>query len=415
MKNQSGVDIQKLAATNVPIKTRQQENLQQQIQRRILELESPIKLQQGAMDPVALGDMVGGFWAFACVISQALRSFEERRNLWKFVTFVTESLKATRRETPLRRQRYVDGSLHGTNVQAFPDNGADRCAISPKLVSKLELSPQPGTEETFRLPNGKHICSPGVVYLPWKFAGEEGTHNLPCWIVPGCVHDLVLDSTFLEETQTLTKFSHRIKSKIVRENIRQRVCLLGDVKQRLAGNLDGYQASALADTGSDVLLMSGAYARKRGFNVDRSPKNRVELEFINGSTDVTEGIVRNVTWEVGGRSTKCDFYVLESLCEDIILNETYLSRTNAFVNHADYFFDVSRDHDSASQLCTIRRIGKFSKPLDLLELEYMKDGKFKSLNQIASSDYRDLLIDLSISHFSRCILRCENTARVGEA
>ncbi|KAL2208413.1 hypothetical protein CC79DRAFT_1366623 [Sarocladium strictum] len=271
-----------------------------------------------------------------------------------------------------RTESFIEGLANGSHIQAFPDNGADRCSISPQLAAKLGLEMTPGTENILRLPNRSHIQSPGMVELSWRFGEEPEERKLQCWVVPGCVHDLILGSPFLRATQTLTKFAHRIKSKLVNPHGRLHVRLLGDTQQRLRGSLDGHETLAMADSGSDVMLISKAYAQKCGLNIDHDPSNFINLEFIDGSTEWTNGIVRNVPWSVEGTIRYCDFYVLDSLCEDLILSNAYLTETNSFVNHANSFFDLSSPRE-VSQLCLIRLIGRFSSNLNLLELDYLKD------------------------------------------
>jgi hypothetical protein len=274
-------------------------------------------------------------------------------------------------------QYFVEGDVNGTPVEALPDSGADMCFISPELASGLSLGPAAGTQRGINLANKKPVQSPGMVEVPWRFAGEQEAHILNCWILPGCVHDLVLGNHFLRATQTLTNLTkkmRRIKSKLVKLPRRLRLRLLGEEKQRLWGSLDGHLTTALPDTGSDVMLISSAYARKIGLTIDRDFKNWLEVEFADGTTAWTSGVVRDVPWTVGGKTVQCDFHVLDDLCVDVILSNNYLFDLNVFSENRDYFFDTDSEED-LFQLCNIRLIGRYGDTLNVLEEEYLEDGK----------------------------------------
>lgn len=292
-------------------------------------------------------------------------------------------------------QYFVEGDVNGTPVEALPDSGADMCFISPKLASGLGLSPAAGTQKRIHLANKKHVQSPGMVEVPWRFAKEQKAHILNCWILPGCDYDLVLGNHFLRVTQTLTKFTHRIKSKLVELSRRLQLRLLGEEKQRLWGSLDGHLTAALPDTGSDVMLISRAYARKIGLTIDRDFENWLELEFADGTTDWTSGVVRDVSWNVGGKTVRCDFHVLDDLCVDVILSKNYLFDLNVFSEHGECFFDTNSEED-LFQLCNIRLIGRYGDTLNVLEEEYLEDGKRRLRDLRAWADHRH-------SDFPRCL------------
>ncbi|RYP14826.1 hypothetical protein DL765_006127 [Monosporascus sp. GIB2] len=202
--------------------------------------------------------------------------------------------------------------------------------------------------------------------------GEQKAHVLNCWILPGCVHDLVLGNRFLWATQTLTNFVRRIKFKLVEPPRRLRLRFLGKETQRLWGSLDGYLTAALPDTGSDIMLISSAYARKIGLTIDLDSENKLKVEFADGTTSRTRGVVRDVSWNVGGKTVRCDFYVLDDLRVDVILSKNYLFDLNVFSEHRDCFFDTDLSED-LFQLCNIRLIGRYGDTLNVLEEQYLED------------------------------------------
>lgn len=272
------------------------------------------------------------------------------------------------------RQYFVEGDVNGTPVEALPDTGADMCFISPKLACDLGLSPDAWTPKEIQLANKKCVESPGMVEVAWRFTREQKPHILNCWILPGCVHDIVLGNHFLNATQTLTKFKNRIKSKLVDLPRRLRLRLLGEEKQRLWGYLDGHLTAALPDTGSDVMLISSIYARRIGLLINRDFEQLLEVEFADGTTAWTSGVIRDVPWEVGGATVRCDFHVLDALCVDVVLSKDYLFDLNVFSENSEYFFNVDSE-DDLFQLFNIRLIGRYGDTLNILEEEYLQDGK----------------------------------------
>ncbi|RFU75425.1 hypothetical protein TARUN_6819 [Trichoderma arundinaceum] len=173
-------------------------------------------------------------------------------------------------------------------------------------------------------------------------------------------------------SSTLTKFIHRIKSKLVDIPKRLRLRYLGQEKQRLMGYLNGHFTAAFPDTGSDVMLIDSAYAQEIGLDIDYDIRSRVEVEFADGSTTWTRGIVRDVPWSVGGKTVHCDFHVLDDLCVDVILSNGYLFEMNIFSEYGEYFFDDGAEED-LFYFCNIRLIGQYSEELNILEESYMED------------------------------------------
>ncbi|KAL5083488.1 hypothetical protein Trisim1_001418 [Trichoderma cf. simile WF8] len=260
------------------------------------------------------------------------------------------------------KQYYVAGMVNKIPIEAFPDTGADKCFISSKLASHLGLHPVPGTQERITLANKKVVESLWMVQVPWEFAIKRKKHMMKCWILPTSIHDLVLGRSFLEATNTLKKYSKRIESKLLGA-----VKKLGTLKklglwflggkQRLRGYINGHLTAALPDTGSDAMFVNGAYAREIGLNIDSDVKNLVEVELADGSTTMTSGIVRDVQWKVGKTTVQCTFYVLEDLCTDVILSNSYLFDMNIFSEQEEHFFDMdSEDHfdDCSSYFCNLR-------------------------------------------------------------
>ncbi|VUC31209.1 unnamed protein product [Clonostachys rosea] len=267
---------------------------------------------------------------------------------------------------PCRKEYFVEGHVNGARVEALPDSGADVCFISPNLASSLGLYPATGTKKMINLATDRLVQSPGMVEVAWKFANSRKETILTCWIIPGCVHDLVLGSPFLRATETLTR--------LVDFPRRLRLRLLGEEKQRLWGFLNGRPTAALPDTGSDIMLISSEYARRHSLVVDRDFENWLEVEFADGTTDWTNGVVRNVEWNVGGKTVQCDFHVLDGLSVDVVLNNDYLFDSNMFWDYAEWFSDTNAAED-VFHLRNIRLIGRYGDTFNALEEDYLEDSR----------------------------------------
>ncbi|PON24232.1 hypothetical protein TGAM01_v206920 [Trichoderma gamsii] len=306
-------------------------------------------------------------WPWSKEHEKVLARFKKRWRLLVAVVYRIKELTALTKCKPTEgfssgeKKFYVAGSVYGTAVEALPDTGADTCFISPDLASRFGLRPIPGTQKRVTLANKKAVKSPGMVKVPWKFTKERNTHTINCWILPGCMRHLVLGNPFLQATQTLTKFRDRIKSKLLATPTFFSLSVLGDEKQRLRGYLNGQLAAALPDTGSDAMLINGAYARKIGLSIDSNVENQVKVRLADGSTTMTSGIVRDVDWKVGSTTVRCSFYVLENMCVDVILSNNYLFEMDIFSQEKEHFFHVNSETHSKEHLlyfCVLRLIKK---------------------------------------------------------
>jgi predicted aspartyl protease len=291
---------------------------------------------------------------------------------------ILEGQNSKKLDTTHRKDYFVDGTINGAPVDALPDTGAGACFISPKIASSLNLVPNDREKRTVRLANGALVESPGTVDVKWRFDKQLNDIPVKCWVLPGCVHDMILGKRFLDATKTLTKFRKRIKSRLMDVSRRlrlQRIEVERHVSQHLCGNLNGYFTTALADTGSDAMFVSSEYARRCGFEVDRGPDARCEVEFANGSTQWTAGVVRDALWTIGRRSIRSDFLVLDNLSEDVVLSKDYLFEEDVYTTADEYFIEFETRESGFYDLLNIRLIGKYGKALHDVEENYLNDSK----------------------------------------
>lgn len=274
--------------------------------------------------------------------------------------------KSLRQHLPSGKE-YVELSikctLNGHRTSSFPDTGACANFISRSYVDQHKVAIDTGSARKFKNGIGRTIKSLGTVILPFSFKGETSSHELEFHVIPKSVHDVVLGESFLRLTETFSRFKDRVIRK-VRHTLSRRLLYLGSPQQRIAGYLNEVAVGALGDTGSDILALSTSYAKRRSFVVNRSKEYRVLVAFADGSTAKTRGIVRNVAWRFGSSPSDVyhrDFYVLDDLECDVILDYDFLYNTDAFHHYKDCVNRSSLgDMEEDLFFCTIQRIARSS-------------------------------------------------------
>jgi hypothetical protein len=89
--------------------------------------------------------------------------------------------------------------------------------------------------------------------------------------------------------------------------------------------------------------MSLEYAQARGYHIDRDKEHRKRLEFVDGSTADTLGLVDDFEWKFKPSEPGAyhpNVYVLEGLHADVLLSYDFLMETQAFSVYAESFEDV---------------------------------------------------------------------------
>ncbi|KAK4032542.1 hypothetical protein C8A01DRAFT_20385 [Parachaetomium inaequale] len=234
-----------------------------------------------------------------------------------------------------------------------------------------------------QLASGKSVTSITRVFILWRFDNEREhtAHWLDCLVLPKCAHDLILGDAFLRATETLTKFKHRISTTLrsLGTKLLRRLNYMGtnadEGRRQLWGYLDGELVAALPDSGSDIMAVSAEYARRRGFWVDRGRDRQVMVQFADGSTAWTDGVVAGLEWEFGlggAKPVRDDFYVLEDLPVDVVFSGDFVFDRDVFGEH-DGSLQLYGTVLDALQLCNIRLIGRYGKDLERLEEEGLVD------------------------------------------
>jgi hypothetical protein len=233
------------------------------------------------------------------------------------------------------------GYLNDKAVAAFPDSGSAHNIVSHDFARRNQLNIDTSTEGVVQTAAGSRVTTLGTVNLPFQFTGEHETYMQRFHVLSKSLYDVILGSPFLQTTQTFAhQFAHRIKRKLRSTSSNYRVCFTGSSHQMLAGWADGESTFALPDTGSDVCLMSLAYAKARGYRINTDYEHRKQLEFVDGSTAETMGLVEAFQWKFDLSDANVhhpNVYVLEGLQTELLFSYDFLMSSDAFGAHSALF------------------------------------------------------------------------------
>lgn len=235
---------------------------------------------------------------------------------------------------------------------AYADSGscknimAESCAQQKGLIIRR----RPKDVRVFQVGNGKLVTSIGRARAHVRLVkGFDKPRKEWFHILPNCPAAIVLGMPFLEAAQILSKNRHILEECPPKSRAIDRVLWISSPRNRMRCNLDGRNVTAIADSGSDLNLMSLSYAERGGYHIDRRKGVRRRLEFGDGSQEDTVGevTVYNLTlnWcepetaplgplETHGEDTcprfSAVFQVLRDLPSDVILGRDLLCDSDAF-------------------------------------------------------------------------------------
>ena len=284
---------------------------------------------------------------------------------WVHISYNEEGLPTVQELTPRTSnilEPTVDCVLNRQQTGSFPDNGAPANFLSKSFADRLGIPINTGSSRTFRTGIGKAFQTLGTVMVPFSFKEEKELHLLEFHVMSKALRDIVLGGPFLKATETFSRFKHRVTRKF-RHKILPQLCYVRGSHQGILGYFDGELVEAVPDTGSDILAISTEYARKRSLHIDESDEHRIEIAFADGSTAVTRGIVKDVAFEFASSPTdeyRRDFYVLDDLDCDVVLDYEFLDETDAFSFHEDSFVEnLIPYYEESASFFTITRAHGF--------------------------------------------------------
>lgn len=277
-----------------------------------------------------------------------------------------------------------NGTFNGVKMEANADTGAAFNIVSKQLADSMKLPLLPGTEGYVTLPSGRKILSCGSVEGVFQFGSPKGheVYKLSLIVLDTATHALVLGAKFLRATSAFTRYKKHLK--MVISSVRGiSLRLLGDdhLQESVPGYLDGSPCLAVPDTGSDIMVVSGAFAAAHGFEVNRG--ERTWMEFIDGSRERTDGVVRDLEWQFqrDGECIRCDFHVIDGLPVDAILSSTLVGEFEIFSRQQqeddDVFIQlVPSEAQDPSAIYNIRLVEKTRTEITRLEETFDQDSKF---------------------------------------
>jgi predicted aspartyl protease len=236
-----------------------------------------------------------------------------------------------------RRIMVLPGLVNGSEALALPDTGAARNMMSERYARSNNIAIQGSSAHrtTYKLANGRSVRSKGKVIVQWKFKGGAQVYELEFQILSDCVYDVIIGQEFLKTSETLCANRHRLQiQKSTPRDVRY-VNLCGSPSQILLGLIDGEAVNALPDTGSEVNIMSEAYAESRGYEIKKIEDDMDELRFADGSSQRTLGKV-NAKWafhDDPGGSINVTFEVLERCPYEVIIGLDILYEHDVYNKH----------------------------------------------------------------------------------
>ncbi|KAF4767373.1 hypothetical protein HAV15_009158 [Penicillium sp. str.  len=243
---------------------------------------------------------------------------------------------------------------HSTN--ALGDYAAKRNFINEKYALSLGLPVDRENICKVTIGSGKQVVTAGTATVRFRFSEESSVHNVIFHLLPNCIHNVILGKQFLKLTKTFSKtenFCRRVKERLVRGISQFHLLYLGDSAPMFEGSVNGRVQSALADSGSKVLIMDEAYARSIGAHIQTGLDHQTSLRFADGSIADTAGMAYNVEWRFGhdhqGVSYELDFHILKNAPANVILSDTFLFDTQAFSEYHHYLIDSDDDYDDGDK------------------------------------------------------------------
>jgi hypothetical protein len=270
--------------------------------------------------------------------------------------FIRQEYK--KRTARRKRKMELPMLIRGSIIPACADSGSEDNIMAVDTATQLGLHIQRDVQyvKEFRLANSKVVTSVGQVLADCAFAKDPSSVWQCCfYIFERLIAPLIMGMAFLDETETMTKHKYRLQEQIPFIPPPLKVNTLGFPKRRVLCYMDTKKIYANADTGSELELMSRAYARRRGYGVQLIPKDHSdEVQFADGSTTKLVGQVEaDITFgSLKGDKYKQTFYVLEDLQYDILLGEDFLDELDAFATYRSSFV-LDRTANDATELSAI--------------------------------------------------------------
>ena len=254
---------------------------------------------------------------------------------------VPREVRRTRRVLPL-----TINTPHGPEpVNTYADTGSD-VNIIPEVAAEefgYQTSDFKPTRSYLKLPGGRSVEPIGEFTTSFWFGHRiepsERPEKITFYVLPGATV-ILIGAAVLHQTKTMTEHRNRLVP-IHRTNISlSSLCSVGKPRMQVLCDVDHRLTVALADSGSDIDLVSPQFALDRSLEIH--PSEHV-IELADGSHFVSYGFIRT-TVSLGTLLDSAyvphskvaiivDCFVFEGLSQDVILGEQTLDELCIFTEN----------------------------------------------------------------------------------
>ena len=299
---------------------------------------------------------------------------------------VPREVRRTRRGLPL-----TINTPHGPEpVNTYADTGSDVNIIPENAAREFgyQTSDFKQFQSWLKLPGGRFVKPIGELTTSFWFGTRlepsEKLEKITFCVLPGATV-ILIGAAVLHKTKTMTEHRNRLVP-IRRTNIRlSSLCSVGKPRMQVLCDVDHRLTVGLADSGSDIDLVSPQFALDRNLEIHPSEHT---IELADGSHIVSYGFVRT-SISLGTNldsadaphskvATIVDCFVLEGLSQDIILGEQTLDELRIFTEN-QHALVLASDTNAAMELNRIHSLGKtltwFKKKLNPMSNQIITDGQ----------------------------------------
>ncbi|KAJ6032480.1 hypothetical protein N7540_003212 [Penicillium herquei] len=238
---------------------------------------------------------------------------------------------------------------------AFGDYGAAKNFMTEEYALSLGLLIERSSTCKVTIGNGQQLKTVGAAIALFRFSDENAVHNIQFHLLQKCIYNVIIGRPFLKLTKTFSNLANRgrrVKERIV--NALSQLPFLymasGSSAPMFEGSINGQPQNALADSGSQALIMDEDYARSIRVPIQRGFQHEMTLKFADGSVIDTVGMAYNVNWRFGrnGELTSpysLHFNIMKNAPANVILNGIFLWDTNAFFEYQNYLIENDDDFE----------------------------------------------------------------------
>ncbi|KAH8816615.1 hypothetical protein F5884DRAFT_873315 [Xylogone sp. PMI_703] len=200
--------------------------------------------------------------------------------------------------------------INGKEHLCCPDSGSSKNIISKAFASgkRLKIHQQSKDIKRFQMGSGKNVWSVGRVYLHIKIPGLPFKwKKRSFYVLEGCPVPIVIGMPLLGKAEIHTKNRHLLETCPADWSNISQFLWIGSPRNRLNCSLGGHDLVAIADTGSDLNLMSLECAKKKRFDIDTRPEVRRRVRVGDGTEVETIGRVYIYNMEFDWRKPETSF------------------------------------------------------------------------------------------------------------